>query len=104
MVVVVDYTASLSPVGVALDPNTLRRRLRLLVPSMRATKHLLKDCTTMKGYIRNTLDQQGKALKPTPKVHDHADNAQEEDIEFPEAERCLMIFKGSQAYKSKWLC
>ena len=24
-------------------------------------KHLLKDCSTMKGYIYNTLDQKGKA-------------------------------------------
>ena len=24
-------------------------------------KHLRKDCATMKGYIRGTLDQQGKA-------------------------------------------
>jgi hypothetical protein len=24
-------------------------------------KHLLKDCTTIRGYIRGTLGQQGKA-------------------------------------------
>ena len=24
-------------------------------------KHLLKDCATIKGYIRSTLDQQGMA-------------------------------------------
>ena len=54
----------------------------------------------MKGYIHSILGQQGKAQKPTPKASDPADGAQEEDNEFPEAERCLMIFGGSQAYES----
>ena len=64
-------------------------------------KHLLKDCATMKGYIRGTLSQQGKAQKPTLKAGDSTRVAQEDDTEFPKAERCLMIFGGSHTYESR---
>jgi len=46
----------------------------------------------MKGYIHSTLGQHGKYKKPTPKADDLADGTQEEDNQFPEAKRYLMIF------------
>ena len=55
----------------------------------------------MKGYIHSTLSQQGKAKKPALKAGDPVGGAQEEDNEFPEAERCVLIFGGSQAYESR---
>jgi hypothetical protein len=65
-------------------------------------KHLLKDCATMRGYICNMLDQQGKALKLAHKADDPADAAQGEDTEFTEAKCFLMIFGGSRVYESRW--
>jgi hypothetical protein len=63
-------------------------------------KHLLKDCATIRGYIRGTLSQQGKAQKPTHKASELTDATLEDDAKFPEADHCHMIFGGSQAYKS----
>ena len=63
-------------------------------------KHLLKDYAAIMGYIRGTLGQQAKAQKPAPKAGDPVDAAPEDDAEFLEADRCLMIFGGSQAYES----
>ena len=63
-------------------------------------KHLLKDCTTIMGYIRGTLGKQDKAQNPTPKAGETADAASKDDAEFPKADRYLMIFGGSQSYES----
>ena len=42
------------------------------------------------------------AQKLAPKAGEPADTAPEDDTEFPEADRCIMIFEGSQTYKSYW--
>jgi hypothetical protein len=55
----------------------------------------------MKGYVCSTLGQQGKAHKHALKAGNSANGAQEEDNELPIAERCLMIFRGSQTYESR---
>ena len=55
-------------------------------------RYLLKDYATMKGCIRSTVSQYGKAQKPALKAGDPTDGAHEEDNEFTEVERCLMIF------------
>jgi hypothetical protein len=57
--------------------------------------HLLKDYATIKGYIRGTLGQHGKAQKLAPKVSELIDASLEEDSEFSKADHCLMIFGGS---------
>ena len=59
------------------------------------TKHLLKDCATIRGYICGTLDQEGKAQKLALNVGRPADAASEDNTKFPEANCCLMIFGGS---------
>jgi hypothetical protein len=60
----------LSPAGEVHAQNTSRRRSRPLPVSRGQAKHLLKDCATMKGYICDTLGQQGKAQKPALKADD----------------------------------
>jgi hypothetical protein len=59
-----------------------------------------RQCTSLKtatirGYIRDTLGQQGKAQKLAPKVGELADASLEDDTDFFKANRCLMIFGGS---------
>jgi hypothetical protein len=62
-------------------------------------KHLLKDCETMRSYIKGTLDLKGKAQKPTQKADWGADDGKDEDTEFPDTKDCLMIFNGPHAYE-----
>jgi hypothetical protein len=52
----------LNPMGAPRIPSILRRcsKAPYLFHGGQA-KHLLKDCTTIRGYIRGTLGQQGKA-------------------------------------------
>jgi hypothetical protein len=55
-------------------------------------KNLLKDCAIIRGYIRNTLGQKGKPQKSALKANGPLDAAPKDNTEFPEADRCLMIF------------
>ena len=86
----------LSPMGTLRAPSTSRRHLKTPCPFHGGhAKHLLKGCATIRGYICGTLGQQGKAQKQAPMASEPVDAASEDDTEFPEADRCLLIFGGS---------
>ena len=96
MVAAADQVARPQPHGRGPCPEHFEKALEAPCPFHGGqAKRLLKDCATMKGYIRGTLDQQGKAQKPALKADDPTDGTQEEDNKFSEIERCLMIFRGS---------
>ena len=76
MVTMVDHAARPQPHGHAARPKHFEKALKSPCSFHGGqTKHLLKDCTTMKGYICGTLSQQGKAHKPTLKADNLAGGA-----------------------------
>ena len=97
----IDRVARPQPHGRGARPERIKKVLEAPCPFHGGqAKHLLKDCATIRGYIRGTLGQQGKAYKPASKAGEPMDGAQEADAKFPEAKRCLMTYGGSQAPES----
>lgn len=64
--------------------------------------HLLKGCNTMRSYVKGSFNlNKGKVYKPPQKAHKEADRGKDDGTNFPNAEECLMIFGGAQAYESR---
>jgi hypothetical protein len=59
---VADHATRPQPRGCTTHPEHFEKVLEAPCPFYGGqVKHLLKDCTTIRGYIRGTLGQQGKA-------------------------------------------
>jgi len=76
MVAVADCATRPQPHGCATCPKHFEKELEAPCLFHKGqAKHLLKDYTTIRGYIRGTLGQQGKAQLPTPKADEPVDAA-----------------------------
>ena len=53
------------------------------------------------NIIMKKPTSKAKAKKLALKAGEKTDATLEDDVEFPKADRCLMIFGGSQAYESR---
>jgi hypothetical protein len=96
MVAAADCTVGLQPFGHAMCPEHFEKALEAPCPFHGGqAKNLLKDCAIIRGYIHDTLGQKGKPQKSALKANGPLDAAPKDNTEFPEADRCLMIFGGS---------
>jgi hypothetical protein len=69
MVAMADRATRLQPRRRGARPNHFEKTLKDPCPFHGGqAKHLLKDYATVRGYIRSTLGQQGKAQKPALKA------------------------------------